>query len=88
MDQDSGYKNKATWIIIDQFRKDEDSYRYWKKKAEELSRKELLKELRLQIEDIENPLTEKATLYSDLLNFSLALVDWDKIVDILKEWDK
>ena len=86
-EQNIGYKNKSTWTIASWLQKDEIQYSYWKKRADELSRRELIKELRLQIEDKDNPLTERATMYSDLLNYSLTLIDWDEIVDLLKEED-
>ena len=88
MDSFNNYKNKPTWTIALWLQNDETLYSYWTKRAEELPRRELVKELKLQIEDTDNPLTEKATVYSDLLNYSLALVDWDEIADILREEDK
>jgi len=82
------YKNKPTWIVATWLQKDEELYSYWRKKAEELDRRELVKELKLQIEGIDNPLTERATLYSELLSYSLELVNWDEVVDMLKEEEK
>lgn len=85
IDQYKGFRNKPTWTIARWFKTEEDLYNYWKKRSEELTREELIKELKLQIEDRDNPLTEKATIYSDLLNYSIGLVEWDEIADLLKE---
>jgi hypothetical protein len=84
----SGYSNKPTCIIANWIKEDKDLQNYWRMRAEELTREYLIKELKLYIEDIYNPLTEKSTIYCDLLNYSIGLVNWDEIVDTLKEEDK
>ena len=88
MESFNDYKNKPTWIVATSIQKNEELFSYWRKKVEELYRRELVKELKLQIEGIDNPLTERATLYSELLSYSLELVNWDEIVDMLKEEEK
>lgn len=88
MESFNDYKNKPTWIVATSIQKDEELFSYWRKKVEELDRRELVKEIKLQIEGIDNPLTERATLYSELLSYSLELVNWDEIVDMLKEEEK
>ncbi len=88
MESFNDYKNKPTWIVATSIQKDEELFSYWRKKVEEFDRRELVKEIKLQIEGIDNPLTERATLYSELLSYSLELVNWDEIVDMLKEEEK
>lgn len=87
MERSDNFKNHPTWVVATWIQRNAYSFSYWKKKAEESPRKELIRELKLKIEGIDNPLTNRVTMYSELLDYSFALVDWDEIVDLLKIQD-
>jgi len=84
METYNGYSNKPTWALALWIQNDEGLSRYWNDKARELPEYELSQELKSYFEDEVNPLTERATLYSDLLDYSLGLIDWIEIAQVVK----
>lgn len=94
-----GWKNYPTWVVKLWLDNDEGTQDYWtertkeiyqtSKKSQILSKREearfaLAQELKEQIEE-GNPLSEQASMYSDLLGASIGLVYWDEIAETYLE---
>jgi len=88
MEQFNGYSNYPTWIVTTYLQEEKKTQGFWTMREEELTREELIKELRLQIEEIQIPLNVKGSIYRDLLGYAMDLINWDEVVDTLKEEDK
>jgi hypothetical protein len=83
-----GYSNKPTWIIANWLKNNLERQDYWRMKSEKLRCGDLIRELKLSLEDVNNPLIVKGSIYKDLLSFSMGLIDWNEIIDIFKEKSK
>jgi hypothetical protein len=79
-----GYSNKTTWTLAIWLETEESLNNYWRYKAKTLPENELSKELQTYFED-RNPLSKEFTIYSNLLNNSLKLINWREVAKILKD---
>jgi hypothetical protein len=80
----NGYSNKPTWTLAIWLDTDESLKNYWRYKSKSLSEDELSKELQTYFED-RNPLSKEFTIYSDMLNNSLKLINWREVAKQLKD---
>jgi len=80
----NGYCNKPTWTLAIWLDTDESLKNYWRYKSKSLSEDELSKELQTYFED-RNPLSKEFTIYSDMLNNSLKLINWREVAKKLKD---
>jgi hypothetical protein len=80
----NGYSNKPTWTLAIWLDTDESLKNYWRYKSKSLSEDELSKELQTYFED-RNPLSKEFTIYSDILNNSLKLINWREVAKKLKD---
>jgi hypothetical protein len=80
----NGYSNKPTWTLAIWLDTDESLKNYWRYKSKSLSEDELSKELQTYFED-RNPLSKEFTIYSDMLNNSLKLINWREVAKKLKD---
>jgi hypothetical protein len=80
-----GYSNKPTWIIATWLKNNLERQDYWRMKSEKLPCGDLIRELKLSLEDVNNPLIVRGSIYKELLSFSMGLIDWNEIIDIFKE---
>jgi hypothetical protein len=78
------YSNKPTWTLAIWLDTDESLKNYWRYKSKSLSEDELSKELQTYFED-RNPLSKEFTIYSDMLNNSLKLINWREVAKKLKD---
>ena len=79
----NGWENKPTWLVNLWLENDESLYHYWLEAArEEADAYKLAKRLQDEIED-SNPLLDSADLYSDLIGWAIAHVNWDEVA---KSW--
>jgi len=83
----NGYSNKPTWTLAIWLDTDESLKNYWRYKSKSLSEDELSKELQTYFED-RNPLSKEFTIYSDMLNNSLKLINWREVAKQLKDNEK
>ena len=79
-----GCSNRPTWTLAIWLKTDESLNNYWRYKAKSLSENELSEELKAYFEE-RNPLSKEFTIYSDLLNNSLKLINWREVAKTLKE---
>jgi hypothetical protein len=80
----NGYSNKPTWTLAIWLDTDESLKNYWRYKSKSLPEDELSKELKTYFED-RNPLSKEFTIYSDILNNSLKLINWREVAKKLKD---
>ncbi len=80
----NGYSNKPTYLVALWIQNNPELYDLWTNKAKTLEGDSLIKELKAYFEDQAYPLTG-ATVYSDLLNYSLGRVNWEEIAETIKE---
>jgi hypothetical protein len=83
----NGYSNKPTWTLTFWLETDESLKNYWRHKSKSLQEDELPKELQSYFED-RNPLSKEFTIYCDLLNSSLKLINWKEVAKKLKDNDR
>lgn len=85
----NGYTNKPTWAVSLWLNNNQGDHQYWTDRAEEMlenspdeeqATSRLAETLKRFIVDHSYPLSE-ATLYTDLLNFSLAFVEWREVAE-------
>jgi hypothetical protein len=86
----NGWSNYETWCVHLWLTNEEGSYRYWKEEAErhrkedrESERSNLAEQIRSEMDEAAP--TEKASVFSDLLNAALSEVDWYEIADAFLE---
>ncbi len=79
-----GYSNKPTWTLAIWLETDESLKNYWRYKTKSLPEDELSKELQTYFED-RNPLSKEFTIYSDILNNILKLINWREVAKKLKD---
>ena len=84
MEKYKGCSNKPTWTLAIWLDTEESLNNYWRHKAKSLPENELSKELQTYFKD-RNPLSKEFTVYSNLLNNSLELINWREVAKILKE---
>ena len=86
----NGYTNKPTWLVELWIDNEQESYYLWYKRAEQIKEEEgasaayvLENEMKDHFEQWQ-PL-EGATVYSDLLGWALAYVNWREIAENILE---
>src|SRR4051794_7859283 len=86
----NGWSNYETWCVHLWLTNEEGSYRYWKEEAErhrkedrESERSNLAEQIRSELDEAAP--TEKASVFSDLVNAALSEVDWHEIADAFLE---
>jgi hypothetical protein len=80
----NGYTNKPTWTLAIWLETDESLKNYWKYKIKSTPEDELSRELQTYFED-RNPLSKDFTIYGDILNNSLKLINWREVAKKLKD---
>lgn len=80
----NGYANRPTWAVCLWLSNDEHTYNWVQELiSESADDYEAAQALRDALEE-NNPLQEASSLYSDLLGWALALVDYGEVVEHLK----
>ncbi len=80
----NGWTNKPTWAVKLWLDNDEGSYNYWQEQAQRLSAYKLADQLKEEIEQGAAELLPEASLYTDLLLYSLHSVNFDEIAQAIK----
>ena len=85
----NGWTNKATWLVKLWIDNDQGTQEYWLERAKVSGddRYALAKELEYSIGEDANELgiTSTASMFSDLMSWALAMVNWDEITKTLIE---
>jgi hypothetical protein len=83
-DDYKGFTNKPTWILSAWIHKKEESYSHWLKQARSVTEKKLSDELKQHYGQDRVPLINaKDTLYRDLFEYALEIINWDEISRLL-----
>ncbi len=82
--QYNGWTNKTTWAVKLWLDNEESSYNYWLDQARRSSAYELANQLKYEIEAGAAELLPTASLYTDLLLYSLHSVNYDEIAAAMK----
>jgi len=91
----AGWANYETWAVALRLNNDEGSYRYWREQAESWFGRESTSEYWSQSESARfgladqlrteagsgNPLSDAASMWSDLMSAALGRIHWEEIAD-------
>ena len=79
----NGWSNYMTWDIALWIDNEQGTYKYWRDLAEKMNVYDLADKLKDDIEEEQPEIA--ASLYSDILGYGLAKVNWYEIAKHLKE---
>jgi len=79
----NGWTNKPTWIVALWLDNDEYTYNLMRENAKTLNKWELADFIKDFIEE-NDPLSEEPSFYSDLLDWAIAVVNYDEIAENYK----
>lgn len=84
----NGYTNKPTWVVSLWINNDQglqqavlEAAQDYVKSDAESAQYDLADWLKNEFSDEQNPIYADASMYSDLLNWALAYVDWDELAE-------
>jgi len=80
----NGWANKPTWSVKLWLDNEENTYKYWQSQARRLSAYKLADRLKYEIEQGAADLLPEASVYNDLLLYSLHSVNFDEIAEAMK----
>ena len=84
MEKYNGYANFETWCVMLWIDNSQAVYNYFINIAREKETHETMDILKEYFEE-NSPLINEASLYADLLNGALSVVNWHEIATLLKE---
>ena len=83
----NGWTNYETWLVNVWMSNDQGAYERWEEVATELvadnpdsARERLAEQLKDSVSD-ESPTVDDASLYADLLNAAICIVDWRELAE-------
>jgi hypothetical protein len=80
----NGWTNYPTWVTALWMDNDEDSYLYYREQARRAKDTwELSKSLKAEYNDFDNIGVDVTGVFSDLMTWALAYVNWDEIAEHL-----